>query len=391
MATHLSPSSKNLRLALVGASGAVGTTMLRLLRERNFPASDIVPFASARSVGKSLNGLEIMPLSPHTIGDFDIALFSAGARVSREWAPLFAELGALVIDNSSAFRQDPRVPLVVSEVNPQALAEAEFGIVANPNCTTMAIMLPLKALHDKFYLEEFVATSFQAAGGAGQGGMEELAAQVGPLLGEAQLLASDGPQAILRSGVQGGPVHQDVLAHNVVPLLGKVAEDAPRGEAYTDEELKMLFESRKILNLPNLRVTPTCVRVPVMVGHSIEVRATFAKEVDYDVALGALHDFPGLVVDELPTPLRYTGRNEVGLGRIRKDLFDGRSLNFFAVGDNLLKGAALNAVQLAELSLTMERNVPLQTSRPGQEPPPPPSPVPANLGLPETRGGWLSH
>jgi len=334
--------SPPVRLAVVGATGAVGAVMLSILAERDFPASEIVAFASERSAGRLLEGVgEVQPLREDTIAGFDVAIFSAGGSVSREWAPRFAQAGAIVVDNSSAWRMDPQVPLVVSEVNPLALHQIGRGIVANPNCTTMAIMLPLKALHDAFGLRAFVATSFQAAGGAGQKGMDELAAQV-PVLHEARArLVDDGAAAI---ATVEHHVHAAPLAYNVVPWLGSAA-----GDGYTDEELKLVNESRKILDIPDLAVSPTCVRVPVMVGHSIEVRATFEDEPDLDRALGALGEFPNLVVDPVPTPARYAGRDEVAVGRVRRDLADPYSLNFFAVGDNLRKGAALNTIQIAEL------------------------------------------
>jgi len=330
-----------MRVALVGATGAVGTIMRRLLAEKAFPTQELVLFASERSAGRELDGLVIQPLRDDTVAGFDLALFSAGATTSREWAPRFVDGGALVVDNSSAWRMDPEVPLVVSEVNPDALDVVPKGIVANPNCTTMVAMLPAKALHDAFGMTEMVATSFQAAGGAGQKGIEELAEQVAPLAADFQQLVDDGEAAARKVAHS---VHENTLAFNVVPLLGKLDESG-----YTEEELKLQNESRKILGLPGLRVTPTCVRVPVMVGHSIAVRATYEREPDLDQALAALRTFPNLVVSEAPTPLEAAGRWETYVGRVRRDLSDSRALNFFVVGDNLLKGAALNTVQLAEL------------------------------------------
>jgi aspartate-semialdehyde dehydrogenase len=331
----------SLRVAVVGATGAVGTVMLRLLRSREFPASEVVPFASERSVGRVLDGgLVVQPLTGETIQGFDVALFSAGATRSREWAQRFVDAGAVVVDNSSAFRMDDAVPLVVSEVNPEAL-DAHHGIVANPNCTTMVAMLPLKALHEEFELRAIVPTSFQAAGGAGQKGIDELAGQIAPLAQDVAQLCDDGASAAAKVSHS---VHAATLAFNVVPLLGTVGE-----EGYTDEELKLRNESRKILGIPDLAVSPTCVRVGVMVGHGVAVRATFAREVDVDRALEVLAAFPGLVVDDIPTPLEYAGRDEVAVGRVRRDLADPHALNFFVVGDNLLKGAALNTVQLAEV------------------------------------------
>ena len=328
-----------MRVAVVGATGAVGTIMLSLLERRGFPAAEVVPFASERSAGRRLGDATIQPLRDDTIEGFDVALFSAGGGTSREWAPRFAAAGALVVDNSSAFRMDPEVPLVVSEVNPHALDRIGKGIVANPNCTTMAVMLQAKALHDAFGLRAMVCTSFQAAGGAGQKGMDELAGQVDAV--RAGDLVNDGAAAA--AAVQP-KVHARALAFNVVPWLG-----APAGGGYSDEEMKLLNESRKILDLPDLAVSPTCVRVPVMVGHSIEVRAAFEWPVSVEAAVEALDAFPNLVVDELPTPLEYAGRDEVAVGRVRADLQDDHALNLFVVGDNLRKGAALNTVQIAEL------------------------------------------
>jgi aspartate-semialdehyde dehydrogenase len=236
---------------------------------------------------------------------------------------------------------DPEVPLVVSEVNPHALHSIARGIVANPNCTTMTMMLPLKALHDAFGLVAVVATSFQAAGGAGRKGMDELAEQVGALHESRERLVSDGAGAI--AGIDYS-VHAAPLAYNVVPWLGSKADGG-----YSDEEMKLVNESRKILELPDLGVSPTCVRVPVMVGHAIELRATFAREPDLEQAVAALESFPNVILDPLPTPAHYAGRDEVAVGRLRRDLADPGSLNLFVVGDNLRKGAALNAVQIAEL------------------------------------------
>ncbi|MBI5106918.1 MAG: aspartate-semialdehyde dehydrogenase [Solirubrobacterales bacterium] len=330
------------RVAIVGATGAVGTEMRRLLRDRSYPAAEVVPFASARSAGRTLDdGLVVQELREDALQGFDVAIFSAGGGISREWAPLFAQAGAIVVDNSSAWRMDPEVPLVVSEVNPGDLDHIGKGIVANPNCTTMQIMPPLKALHDAFGLTDMVATSFQAAGGAGQKGMDELAEQVPAMMADTGRLATDGASM---AGRVEARVHAKPLAFNVVPWLG-----SDTGNGYTDEEMKLQNESRKILGIPELRVTPTCVRVPVFVGHSVAVRATFEQEIDVDRALDALRAMEGVELDDVPTPLEWAGRDPVAVGRVRKDLADPRTLNLFVVGDNLLKGAALNTVQIAEL------------------------------------------
>ena len=336
-----------MRVAIVGATGAVGQDLRRLLATRDFPCDEVVFAATARSAGKTLpfRGREVVVTDitdPRVFDGVDIALFSAGGGPSRGHAPRAVEAGALVVDNSSAWRMDPDVPLVVSEVNPHVLDQRPpRGIVANPNCTTMVAMLPLKALDTAFGLREMVATSYQAAGGAGQKGIDELAAQV-PVLHEHQdLLRSDGAAA---AKLVEPSIHARTLAYNVVPWLGTESEPG-----YSDEELKLRDESRKILELPDLRVSPTCVRVPVMVGHSVVVRATFERDVDLERARAALEAFPNLVVDDIPTPLEWAGRDEVAVGRLRADLGDPKSVNFFVVGDNLLKGAALNTVQIAEL------------------------------------------
>ena len=333
-------------VAVVGATGAVGQDLRRLLQMRQFPLDDVVFIASERSAGQRLpfGEREVMVRAlaePGVFDDVDLALFSAGARRSLDYAPQAVAAGAVVVDNSSGWRMDPQVPLVVSEVNPGDLDAMPKGIVANPNCTTMAAMLPLKALHDSFELTSFVATSFQAAGGAGQKGMDELLAQVPTLLAEPELLRCDGAAA---AKLVEPRVHAATLAFNVVPWLG-----SPADGGYSDEEMKLRNESRKILGLPELTVSPTCVRVPVMAGHAIQIRASFTRDVAVDRAVAALEGFPGLEVCDIPTPLEWAGRNEIAVGRIRADLADPRALNFFVVGDNLLKGAALNTVQIGEL------------------------------------------
>src|SRR3954470_4998148 len=279
-----------MRIAIVGATGAVGTIMRRLARER-FEGHELVAFASERSAGKKLDdGLVVQPLREDTIEGFDLALLSAGGGTSREWSPRFAAAGATVVDNSSAFRMDPDVPLVVSEVNPGAVADARKGIIANPNCTTMVIMLPAKALHDAFGLTAMVCTSFQAAGGAGQKGIDELTGQVAAVGEDVDQLINDGAAA---AGKVQHNIHANTLAFNVVPLLGTLDD-----QGYTDEEMKMLNESRKILSIPDLEVTPTCVRAPVVVGHAVAGRATCGQEVARERALEALNGFPNLVVSE---------------------------------------------------------------------------------------------
>ena len=352
----MADDTHGLRVAVLGATGAVGTELLRLLDARAFPvAGDPVVLASARSAGRKVRWrdgeLTVREVSAEAFEGVDIALFSAGATRSREWAPVAAAAGAVVIDNSSAFRGDPDVPLVVAEVNPDAAAVRPKGIIANPNCTTMALMVPAKPLHDAFGLEAMVATSYQAAGGAGQSGIDELVLVREKLDGRVEELRTQGAavEASVATSVFPRP-----LAWNVVPHCGNYRDDR-----YTDEERKLVDESRKILAIPDLVVSPTCVRVPVLVGHAIAARMTFARPVTHADVIGALEGAPGLAladaigpageVLELPTPLASAGRDEVLVGRIREDYGDPRSINLFAAGDNLLKGAALNAVQIAEL------------------------------------------
>jgi aspartate-semialdehyde dehydrogenase len=345
-----------MRVAIVGATGAVGREMRQLLERGDLPVDgDPVYLASERSAGRHLpwrgRDVEVQAISAEAFAGVDVALFSAGGSRSKEWAPVAADAGAVVIDNSSAFRMDDEVPLVVSEVNPDAIVRRPRGIVANPNCTTMVLMVAAKPLHDALGLTDVVATSYQAAGGAGQGGIDELLAQTAALAEDPDLLRTDGAKA---EGSVDTSAFSRAIAFNVLAHCGSFTDDR-----YTDEEWKLVNESRKILQLPALRVSPTCVRVPVAVGHAIAARLTFAEPVTRAQALEALHGAPGLEVvdgvdadgEELayPTPLASAGRDEVLVGRIREDLTDPHSLNLFVVGDNLRKGAALNAVQLAEL------------------------------------------
>jgi len=348
--------SQGLRVAVLGATGAVGTELLRLLDERAFPvAGDPVLLASARSAGSTVRwqGRDVMirEVSAEAFDGIDVALFSAGGSRSKEWAPIAAAAGAVVIDNSSAWRGDPDVPLVVAEVNPHAATVRPKGIIANPNCTTMTIMVPAKPLHDAFGLTAMVATSYQAAGGAGQSGIDELLRSQAAFVGREDDLRHAGAQT---EASAEHAVFPRPLAFNVVPHCGSYRDDR-----YTDEERKLVDESRKILELPDLAVSPTCVRVPVLVGHAIAARLTFARDVTHADVVAALRDAPGMVLAdaigpdgapvELPTPLASAGRDEVLVGRIREDYGDARSINLFVAGDNLLKGAALNAVQIAEL------------------------------------------
>jgi aspartate-semialdehyde dehydrogenase len=344
------------RVAVVGATGAVGREMRRLLDTRGFEVEgDPVFLASERSAGSKLpwrdGEVEVGLLTEDAFDGVDIALFSAGGGRSKQFAPAAAAAGAVVIDNSSAFRMDDEVPLVVSEVNPDAARSRPKGIIANPNCTTMVLMVAAKPLHDAFGLTEVVATSYQAAGGAGQGGIDELLAQAKALVDDEERLRTRGVDA---EAAVDAEAFSKAIAFNVLAHCGNFTD-----ERYTDEEWKLVNESRKILHLPALRVSPTCVRVPVVVGHGIAARFTFAEPVRRDVVMDALEGAPGLSVEDgtgldgeplaYPTPLGSAGRDEVLVGRIRDDLADPHSVNLFVVGDNLLKGAALNAVQIAEL------------------------------------------
>jgi len=346
------------RVAVVGATGAVGLEMRRLLEQRDFPvAGEPVFVASERSAGKKLawrdREVTVRALSADVFDGVDVALFSAGSATSREWAPVAVAAGAVVVDNDSAWRMDPEVPLVVTEVNPDDARRRPKGIVANPNCTTMVLMVAAKPLHDAFGLREMVATSYQAAGGAGQSGITELIEQAAKLVGDPDLLRSNGAEAQRHVTPTA---FSKALAFNVLAHCGTFTD-----ERYTDEEWKLVNESRKILHISDLRVSPTCVRVPVVVGHAIAARLTFGTEVSRAAALAALGDAQGLDIQDgigkdgeelaYPTPLASAGRNEVTVGRIREDLGDPNSLNLWVVGDNLLKGAALNTVQIAELLL----------------------------------------
>jgi aspartate-semialdehyde dehydrogenase len=338
---------------VVGATGAVGEVMRRLLDERRLPVGEVRLVASERSVGRLLpfrgEQVEVRPLAPEVFDGAGLALFSAGGGISREWAPVAAARGAVVVDNSSAWRMHPQVPLVDADVNPQQALDHPLGIVANPNCTTLAITPALAVLRDLFGLAAITPTSFQAAGGAGQRAMDELLEQAAKLVGEPELLRGTGgrPAALPR-----GEVFPRPLAFNVVPQCMGFDD-----EGYTVEELKLRDEPRKILGLPALASHPTCVRVPVMVGHSVSVRALCERPVDPAAFRRALEGAPGItVLDDpsanlYPTPLEAAGSDGVLVGRIRADLEDPNALLFWSVADNLRKGAALNAIQIAEVLL----------------------------------------
>ena len=329
--------------------------MRTLLAERGFPLDDVRFFASARSAGTSLPwGDGEVTVEDTATADFsglDIALFSNGGASSKEFAPQVAAAGAIVIDNSSAWRKDPEVPLVVSEVNASDLRTIPKGIVANPNCTTMAAMPVLKPLHDKASLVRLHVSSYQAVSGSGGKGVQELDRQLrgGYAAGDPTGLALDG-RAV---AVPEAQVYAVPVGFNVVPLAGSIVDD---GSGETDEEQKLRHESRKILRIPGLRVSGTCVRVPVFSGHSLAIHAEFDGDISPGEALDLLKSAPGVIVADVPNPLAATGRDEVFVGRVRADQAapDGKGLNLFVVGDNLRKGAALNAVQVAEEWLKLQ-------------------------------------
>ena len=346
--------SRPARIAVVGATGQVGAVMRRLLLERGFPVEDIRFLASARSAGTTIawGDREVVVEDAGTAdpSDVDIALFSAGASTSRALAPRFAEAGAVVVDNSSAWRMDPDVPLVVSEVNPDAVRAARKGIIANPNCTTMAAMPVLKPLHDEARLVRLVASTYQAVSGSGLAGVEELAGQVAAVGDRGPLLTQDG--AAFQMPTPSKYVRP--IAFNVLPMAGSVVDD---GSDETDEEQKLRNESRKILGIPELRVSGTCVRVPVFTGHSLSINAEFASALPAKRALEILSDAQGVSLSDVPTPLEAAGRDPSFVGRIRQDPgVDGeRGLALFVSNDNLRKGAALNALQIAELVAARRR------------------------------------
>lgn len=331
------------RVGVVGATGLVGGLMRQLLAERNFPVASLRLFASARSAGARLpwrNG-EVVVEDAMTAdyAGLDLVFFSAGGAASRELAPKVATVGALVIDNSSAWRGDPDVPLVVSEVNAHALANIPNGIVANPNCTTMAAMPALKPLHAAAGLKRLVASTYQAASGAGLTGVRELADQLAAVTGGAEALAYDGAAIALPAPAKWAVP----LAFNVVPFNYRLEE-----EGYTEEEIKLRDETRKILEIPNLPVSGTCVRVPVFTGHCLSINAEFERAISPEGAAALLAEAPGVVLADVPNPLAATGRDPVFVGRIRRDPTVAHGLALFVTGDNLRKGAALNAVQIAE-------------------------------------------
>jgi len=343
-------SDSGLSVAVVGATGQVGTVMREILAERAFPLRQLRLFATARSAGSAVEfGGQTIIVEDVATADpsgIDIALFSAGATGSRAHAPRFAEAGAVVIDNSSAWRQDPEVPLVVSEVNPHAIENLPKGIIANPNCTTMAAMPVLKPLDAEAGLVRLIISTYQAVSGSGLAGAQELLGQVEGVLaqGNAIDLVHDG------SAVDFPQPEKYVapIAFDVIPYAGSLVDD---GLNETDEEKKLRNESRKILELPDLRVAGTCVRVPVFTGHSLSIHAEFERDITPERAREILASAPGVALEEVPTPLQAAGSDPSYVGRIRADQSapEGKGLVLFISNDNLRKGAALNAVQIAEL------------------------------------------
>ena len=343
---HQNSYPDGLRVGIVGATGMVGEFMRAVLAERNFPLRSLRLFASARSAGKYLDWkntkVVVEDAATADYAGLDVVFFSAGGDTSRRLAPVVAAAGAIVIDNSSAWRMDPDVPLVVAEVNPYDLRQIPKGIVANPNCTTMAAMPVLKPLHDLAGLRRLVASTYQAVSGAGVAGVEELASQVKHIGAGEQVarLASDVASVDFPAPAKW----QVPIAYNVVPFNYQVVEDG-----YTEEEVKLREESRKILGIPDLLVSGTCVRVPVFTGHSVSINVEFEKEITAETALALLRQAPGVVVTEIPNPLMATGKDPVFVGRVRRDPTVKHGLALFVCADNLRKGAALNAVQIAEV------------------------------------------
>ncbi|MBO9555308.1 aspartate-semialdehyde dehydrogenase [Cellulomonas sp.] len=338
-----------LNVAVVGATGQVGGVMRRLLDERDFPVASIRYFASARSAGTTLpwrdEQITVEDVETADLSGIDIALFSAGGGTSKVHAPRFAEAGAVVIDNSSAWRRDPAVPLVVSEVNPDALGDVPQGIVANPNCTTMAAMPVLKVLHEEAGLRRLVVSTYQAVSGSGLAGAAELDGQIRAAVEQDTLqLVHDGSAVSFPDPVK----YVAPIAFDVIPLAGSIVDD---GLYETDEEQKLRHESRKILGLPDLLVSGTCVRVPVFTGHSLSINAEFDRPITPERARELLADAPGVQLTDVPTPLAAAGQDPSLVGRLRQDegVPDGRGLALFVSNDNLRKGAALNAVQIAEI------------------------------------------
>jgi aspartate-semialdehyde dehydrogenase len=342
--------SKKPSLAVVGATGAVGTVMLDILSKRKNVYGEIRLIASARSAGKKLKcrgeELTVVALTPEAFEGIDIAMFDVPDEISKEWAPIAAGKGAVVVDNSGAFRMDDQVPLVVPEVNPDEIKNRPKGIISNPNCTTLSMIVAMGALHKQYGLKELVVASYQAASGAGQSGLDTLREQINLVANtNSGDMAGDSRKVIKDFGPFPAP-----LALNVIPWAGSLKEDG-----YSSEELKVRNESRKILGVKNLKVSATCVRVPVLTTHSLAVHAIFDKEVSRSVAQDVLKNAAGVeLVDDpenhkFPTPADVVGTDPTWVGRVRKSLDDPTAIDLFVCGDNLRKGAALNTAQIAEL------------------------------------------
>jgi len=350
MSKKVKKVAKKPTLAVVGATGAVGTVMLGILSERKDVWGEIRLIASARSAGKKLmcrgEELTVVALSPEAFDGIDVAMFDVPDEVSAEWAPIAAARGAIVVDNSGAFRMDPKVPLVVPEVNPKDIKKRPKGIISNPNCTTLSMIVAMGALNKKFGLKELVVASYQAASGAGQPGIDALREQISAVAGtNAGEATGDVRKFVKDSGPFPAP-----LALNVVPWAGSLKEDG-----YSSEEIKVRNESRKILGMPKLKVSATCVRVPVLTTHSLAVHATFKTEISRKAAQKVLEKAPGVILfddpenKKFPTPNDVVGTDETWVGRVRQSLDDKKSIDLFLCGDNLRKGAALNTAQIAEL------------------------------------------
>ena len=343
--------SRRPTLAVVGATGAVGTVMLDVLSNRADVWGEIRLLASQRSAGRRLSvrgeQVEVLALAPEVFDGVDVAMFDVPDEVSAEWAPVAAAHGAVVVDNSGAFRMEPDVPLVVPEINADQARNRPRGIIANPNCTTLSMIVAVGALHQAFTLRSLVVASYQAASGAGQAGIETLHDQVEKIAGTRELGSRSGD---VREVVGDPGPFPAPLALNVIPFAGSLKDDG-----WTSEELKVRNESRKILGLPDLPVAATCVRVPVVIGHSLAVHATFESTVTANDAQEVLRSAPGVHLfdspenGQFPTPVDVVGTDPTWVGRIRRSLDDPHSLDFFVVGDNLRKGAALNTAQIAEL------------------------------------------
>jgi aspartate-semialdehyde dehydrogenase len=338
------------RLVVVGATGAVGSEIMSILNEIDLRVDALVPVASPRSTGRRLDfrgdAVEVVALSEAVFEGADVALFDVPDDVSREWAPIAVGKGAVVVDNSAAWRMHDEVPLVVPEVNPQAATDRPRGIIASPNCTMLALIVPVAALHGRAGLKRLIASSYQAASGAGKGGVDELWDQL--------LQVAKDPEPVTqgraREVLEAGTVFPHPLALNVIPQIGSA-----RPSGYTGEELKVGDETRKVLDMPDLPVSMTCVRVPTMVSHAVSIHAEFERPIDAEEARSILAEAPGVELQDdtahavYPTPLQAAGRDPCYVGRIRSDLRDPNALELFSVADNLRKGAALNTVQIARL------------------------------------------